>query len=246
MKRTGKQGMKRTVLGMLLVLPLAAQAQTYSKTETIEYHDDPTLWVLGQVKRTTTNGVETSTTTYGWKALPTQTTQFGKVTQTLTYDSTSAVGTGQLGTLKTVKDGNNNTTTFGSWKRGIPQAISYADGTSQSALVDDRGWITWVEDENDSRTCYTYDAMGRLASTTYTSESAANICDASKWTATTYTWEYRNVAEHGLPAYPLAASQPYGQPSPQHVLRRAVAPGAGALLRRRQRGLQPPDACLGL
>ena len=200
MKRTGKQGMKRTVLGMLLVLPLAAQAQTYSKTETIEYHDDPTLWVLGQVKRTTTNGVETSTTTYGWKALPTQTTQFGKVTQTLTYDSTSTVASGQLGTLKTVKDGNNNTTTFGSWKRGIPQAISYADGTSQSALVDDRGWITWFEDENDSRTCYTYDAMGRLASTTYTSESAANTCDASKWTATTYTWEYRNVAEHGLPA----------------------------------------------
>jgi len=192
--------MKRTVLGMLVALPLAAQAQTYSKTETIEYHDDPTLWVLGQVKRTTTNGVETSTTTYGWKALPTQTTQFGKVTQALTYDSTSAVGTGQLGMLKTVKDGNNNTTTFGSWKRGIPQAISYADGTSQSALVDDRGWITWVEDENDSRTCYTYDAMGRLASTTYTSESAANTCDASKWTATTYTWEYRNVAEHGLPA----------------------------------------------
>jgi len=185
---------------MLVALPLAAQAQTYSKTETIEYHDDPTLWVLGQVKRTTTNGVETSTTTYGWKALPTQTTQFGKVTQALTYDSTSAVGTGQLGMLKTVKDGNNNTTTFGSWKRGIPQAISYADGTSQSALVDDRGWITWVEDENDSRTCYTYDAMGRLASTTYTSESAANTCDASKWTATTYTWEYRNVAEHGLPA----------------------------------------------
>ncbi len=200
MKRTGKQGMKRTVLGMLLALPLAAQAQSYSKTETIEYHDDTALWVLGQVKRTTTDGVETSSTSYGWKALPTQTTQFGKVTQTVTYDSTSAVGTGQLGTLKTVKDGNNNTTTFGSWKRGIPQSITYADGNSQSASVDDRGWITWVEDERDSRTCYTYDAMGRLASATYTSESAANTCDASKWTVTNYTWEYRNVAEHGLPA----------------------------------------------
>ena len=200
MKRTGKQEMKRAVLAVLLAVPLVAQAQTYSKTETIEYHDDTTLWVLGQVKRTTTNGVETSRTDYGWKALPWKTYAFGKLQQTYSYDNTSAVGTGQLGTLKTVTDGNNNVTTFGSWKRGIPQSIGYADGTSQSALVDDRGWITWVEDENDSRTCYTYDAMGRLASTTYTSESAANTCDTSKWTATNYTWEYRNVAEHGLPA----------------------------------------------
>ncbi|MGS1078415.1 RHS repeat domain-containing protein [Pseudoxanthomonas beigongshangi] len=175
-------------------------AGSASRVVAEEFHDDWATWVLGQVKRTTTNSVETSATTYGWKALPTQTTQFGKITQALTYDSTSTVASGQLGTLKTVKDGNNNTTTFGSWKRGIPQTISYADGTSQSALVDDRGWITWVEDESDSRTCYTYDTMGRLASTTYTSESAANTCDASTWTATNYTWEYRNVAEHGLPA----------------------------------------------
>ncbi|MGX5731972.1 RHS repeat protein, partial [Pseudoxanthomonas beigongshangi] len=192
--------MKRTMLAVLLVLPLAAQAQSYSKTETIEYHDDTTLWVLGQVKRTTTNGVETSRTDYGWKALPWKSYAFGKLQQTYAYDNTSAVNTGQLGTLKTVKDGNNNTTTFGSWKRGIPQSITYADGNSQSAFVDDRGWITWVEDERDSRTCYTYDAMGRLASATYTSESAANTCDASKWTVTNYTWEYRNIAEHGLPA----------------------------------------------
>lgn len=53
MKRTGKQGMKRTVLGMLLALPLAVQAQTYSKTETIEYHDNTTSWVLWQSAKVT-------------------------------------------------------------------------------------------------------------------------------------------------------------------------------------------------
>lgn len=199
MKRTGKQGMKRTVLSVLVALPLAVQAQTYSKTETIEYHDDTTLWVLGQVKRTTTDGAETKRVDYGWKALPWKTYAFGKLQQTFSYDNTSAVGTGQLGTLKTVKDGNNNTTTFGSWKRGIPQAISHADGTSQSALVDDRGWITWVEDENDSRTCYTYDAMGRLASTTYPSETAASTCDTSKWAKTTQSFAPSAVGRYGLP-----------------------------------------------
>lgn len=94
----------------------------HGKTETLEYQDDTTLWVLGQVKRTTTDGVETSRTTYGWKALPTQSFSFGKLRQTLTYDSTSAVASGQLGTVKTVADGNSNVTTLGSWKRGIPQS----------------------------------------------------------------------------------------------------------------------------
>nr|WP_295382579.1 RHS repeat-associated core domain-containing protein [Pseudoxanthomonas sp.] len=194
--------MKRTVLGMLLALPLAAQAQTYSKTETIEYHDDTTLWVLGQVKRTTTNGVETGSTTYGWKALPTQTTQFGKVMQTLAYDSTSTVASGQLGTLKTVKDGNNNTTTFTNWKRGIPQTITYADSSAQSAVVNNHGWIESVTDENGYKTCYTFDAMGRLASITPPSETTANACDTSEasWKKTLLTFQPVAVAEYGIPA----------------------------------------------
>lgn len=202
MKRTGKQGMKRTLLGMLLALPLAAQAQTYSKTETIEYHDDTTLWVLGQVKRTTTNGVETSRTDYGWQALPWKTYAFGKLQQTYSYDNTSAVGTGQLGTLKTVTDGNNNVTTFGSWKRGIPQAITHADSSTQSAVVNNNGWIDAVTDENGYKTCYTYDTMGRLASITYPSETTANACDTTEttWKKTLLTFQPVAVAEYGIPA----------------------------------------------
>ena len=190
--------MKRTLLGMLLALPLAAQAQTYSKTETIEYHDDTTLWVLGQVKRTTTNGVETSRTDYGWQALPWKTYAFGKLQQTYSYDNTSAVGTGQLGTLKTVTDGNNNVTTFGSWKRGIPQSIAYADSSTQSAVVNNHGWIDAVTDENGYKTCYTYDTMGRLASITYPSETTANACDTTEatWKKTLLTFQPVAVAEY--------------------------------------------------
>jgi len=212
MKRTGKQGMKRTVLGVLLALPLAAQAQSWSRTETITYHDNPTLWVLGQTAKVTCvapaectpswapTGIVVSETGYDTLARPVTVKAYGKLTQTLTYDTTSTVASGQLGTLKTAKDGNNNTTTFANWKRGIPQSITYADNSTQSAVVNNNGWIDSVTDENGYKTCYTYDTMGRLASTTYPSETAANTCDGSTWTATTYTWEYRNVAEHGLPA----------------------------------------------
>ena len=197
----GVHGMKRSILAALLAWPLLVQAQTYTKTETIEYHDDSTLWVLGQVKRTTTNGVETSSTTYGWKALPWKSYVFGKLQQTLSYDSASAVTTGQLGTLKTAMDGNNNVTTFGSWKRGIPQIITYADSTTQSAVVNNNGWIDSVTDENGYTTCYAYDAMGRLASIAYPSE-AANACDVAEasWKKTLLTFQQVAVAEYGIPA----------------------------------------------
>ncbi|WP_203321529.1 RHS repeat domain-containing protein [Pseudoxanthomonas beigongshangi] len=205
--------MKRTVLGMVLALPLVAQAQSWSRTETITYHDNPTVWVLGQTAKVicvapaectpswAPTGIVMSETTYDTLARPVTVKSFGKLTQTLTYDTTSTVASGQLGTLKTVKDGNNNVTTFGNWKRGIPQAITHADSTSQSAVVDDRGWIDSVTDENGYKTCYTYDTMGRLASITYPSESAANACDTTEasWKKTLLTFQPVAVVEYGIP-----------------------------------------------
>lgn len=184
----------------LLSLPWVAHAQTYSKTETIEYHDDPALWVMGQVKRTTTNGIETSRADYGWKALPWKTYSFGKLQQTLSYDSTSAVASGQIGMLKTVADGNNNVTTLSSWKRGVPQSIQYPatpespTGATQSAIVNDNGWITSVTDENGFTTSYGYDAMGRMASIVYPTG------DSTAWNTVTMAFQQINTDEHGLPA----------------------------------------------
>jgi len=214
MKRTGKQGMKRTVLGLLLILPLAAQAQSWSRTETITYHDNPTLWVLGQTAKVTCvapvectpswapTGIVVSETTYDAFAMPVTVKAYGKVQQTLTYNSTSTVASGQLGTLRWAKDGNNNTTTFTNWKRGIPQSIAYADGTTQSAVVNNHGWIDSVTDENGYTTCYTYDTMGRLASITPPSETAANACDTGEasWKKTLLSFQQVAVAEYGISA----------------------------------------------
>ncbi|MGN6150443.1 MAG: RHS repeat-associated core domain-containing protein [Lysobacteraceae bacterium] len=128
------------------------------KTDVTEYQDDFALWVLGQHKRgyNSETGVTESEVTYNAMALPWKVYRFGKLQQTLTYNAD--------GTLATAADGAGNTATYSGWKRGIPQSILNPDATTQSATVDDNGWITSVTDENGYVTGYGYDAMGRMAS----------------------------------------------------------------------------------
>ncbi len=204
---------------LLACLPVAGQAQTYSRIEAIEYHDDPALWVMGQTKKVTCvqsvpeheycdNGADSvmEQTEYGWKALPWKRYRFDKLEQRFSYDNTSALDSGQLGTIKTVLDGNSNVTTVSNWKRGIPQSIKYpatpeaASGATQTAVVDNNGWLTSVTDETGSRTCYAYDAMGRITSVTYPSEAAANTCNTTTWAATTASFAKSASAKYGLAA----------------------------------------------
>jgi YD repeat-containing protein len=91
------------------------------------------------------------------------------------------------------------------WKRGTPQTLTYPAtpespaGSTQSAVVNDDGTIASVTDELGSKTCYGYDAGGRLSSITYPSETAANTCDTSKWAKTTLTFAPVAATEYGLP-----------------------------------------------
>lgn len=196
------------LLGITLSFPLAGHAQSYTKTQTIEYHDDFSTWVLGQVSRTTLNGIETSRADYGWMAMPWKTYSFGKLTQTLIYDSTSLASSGQLGTIKTLSDGNNNIIALGAWKRGIPQTITFpatpdsSSGAIQSAVVNDFGWITSVTGETGSKSCYSHDAMGRLTEIVYPSEAAVATCDEAQtyWKKTSLTFQPIAAAEYGVPA----------------------------------------------
>lgn len=200
----------------VMLFALQANAQAYSRIETITYHDNTTKWVVGQTASvictvsvpasTACNGDVVYQTTYDTTyALPTQIKAFGKIQQTLAYDTASSVVSGQRGTLKTSKDGSNNVTTYTNWKRGVPQLITYPATTdqpvpaTQRAVVNDAGWITSVNDENNSKTCYGYDAMGRINKITYPSETA-NVCDESKWASTTITFKAGNPESYGMPA----------------------------------------------
>jgi RHS repeat-associated protein len=216
-KKTARSIPRRAWLVAALLaclLPLGAQAQTvtYEKTEQIVYENNKTAWVIGQVKSVicaaaiptsaACNGDVVAETSYdAATALPLQTKAFGKIQQTLTYNLTTGT---QDGTLATVKDGNNNITTLSNWKRGIPQTITHPATTdqptpvSESAVVNNDGTIASVTDETQSKTCYGYDAMGRINLITYPSETA-NVCDESKWTATTVTFQDGNAAAYGVP-----------------------------------------------
>lgn len=173
----------------------------FSKDETTTYYNDTDLWVLGQVESSATNGIETMRTEFGWKALPWRLYEFGNLKSTFSYYTG-----GTPGSLSSVTDGNGNSTLLGGWKRGIPQTITFPATDDQpysetrKAVVSDSGWITSINDENDSKTCYTYDAMGRLTGITYPSEAAANTCNTSTWAKTTQSFAFVTSAEYGIPA----------------------------------------------
>lgn len=205
---TKKTRLARTLLAAGLLVTASAQAQTVltTKTETITYSDNTTKWVIGQTATVTcvapttvlptgcgAAGTVISATTFdATTAMPLTTSAFGKLQTTATYNTD--------GTLATIKDGLNHTTTFSNWYRGIPRAIQYADATSQSAEVDSNGWLTSVTNEVGAKTCYTYDAMGRLASITYPSESQTDTCDISKWAATSRSFVPVASTEYGIAA----------------------------------------------
>jgi RHS repeat-associated protein len=174
----------------------------YSKVDGTAYHDNLAKWVLGQVASSTTNSITASSTTFdATTALPLKTYAFGKLQQTLTYNAD--------GTLASVSDGRDaslDTTIFlSSWKRGIPQTITFPatppdqpSAVNRSALVNGFGEITSVTDENGYATTYNYDDMGRLKTITYPLETEP-VGNPPIWNSTTAVFDNVGAAVYGLP-----------------------------------------------
>jgi hypothetical protein len=177
----------------------------WSRTETTAYHDNLSLWVLGQVARVTVDeagpnglggGMVSMETGYNTQALPAWSKRFGRLQQHLTYHAD--------GTLATVTDARGHVTTASHWKRGIPQTIRHPAtdeapaGAVESATVDDNGWITSITDETGAKTCYGHDPMGRIASIVHPSDTQPGVCDTSAWNPVAMTFEKIAVAAHGL------------------------------------------------
>ncbi|MCD9033664.1 RHS repeat protein [Luteimonas sp. Y-2-2-4F] len=183
---------KRWLWLCAFLLPLAAQAQTYTKTETIEYHDNLSRWVLGQPSKLTVNGIVASETLYDSRAQPTTLREFGRTTQTLTYHPD--------GTVATVADGRGHVTTLSGWKRGVPQTVRHPatpeapNGATRSAVVNDAGWITRVTDENGFATNYQHDAMGRIT------RIVQPTGDSVAWHDSVFTFSRATAPAYGIPA----------------------------------------------
>jgi hypothetical protein len=126
-----------------------------SRTEVTTYSDNLAKWVLGQVGTVTSGGKTMVENSYNpSSALLQGVKNFGLQQQTMTYYAD--------GTLATKADGLGQTTTFTNYKRGIPQNARYADGSTESAQVNNDGTIDWIVDANSFKTSFGYDPMGRL------------------------------------------------------------------------------------
>lgn len=155
--------------------------------ETHYFQNDTNLWVLGlplQLINVATGAMEWANTYASSNETLLSHSRFGLQLMAYTYKSN--------GNLASFTDGNSHTTTLDSYKRGIPQAISYPDGTSQSLSVDDFGQIRSITDQASSTTSYSYDAVGRLTGITYPTG------DEQSWLPTTFAYDFVTGTERGI------------------------------------------------
>jgi YD repeat-containing protein len=153
------------------------------RRELTTYKDILDKWILGQVEKVTESTSNTIPVLNEYDPINgalKKVTRFGRVDQSMTYYAD--------GTLATKKDGLNQTTTFGNYKLGLARAVLYADGSGESAEVNNIGLIEWTKDPVDLTTRYGYDTVGRMASITHPDNVPA-------WTGTTlktvqsWSWE---------------------------------------------------------
>jgi YD repeat-containing protein len=157
-----------------------------ARDERTDLLNDTPHWVLGLPQRTYsyTTGEEVSRNVYDPNSLTlTERYRFGRKVMGYSFN-----GQGLLGSFT---DGNGKTTSLSNYKRGIPQSISYPDGTSQSITVDDLGQIASVTNQASATTSYGYDAVGRLARIDYPAG------DSVAWAPKTFQYVYVG-AERGV------------------------------------------------
>jgi YD repeat-containing protein len=152
-----------------------------SLTEATSYADFPSLWTLGQIDQVTSNGLAAVDNDYdNSNGTLLNVKKFGVQQASYTYYTN--------GTLKTQADGAGNTTTYSNWYRGMPQNVAYPTGSSESAVVDQHGWVSSWTNAASYTTSYAYDGMGRLASST----------TPAGWTGTTIAFSPIAIDEYGI------------------------------------------------
>ncbi|MDQ1835504.1 RHS repeat-associated core domain-containing protein [Massilia sp. CCM 9029] len=149
-----------------------------SIVEKMVYHDNKTKWVLGQLESLTEMGTGKIVIQNGYNPITANletVKRFGNLADTYSYNLD--------GTLATSKDGKNQITSFGNYKRGLPRLTTYANKTSESRAVNDIGLITSITNAASYTTTYGYDIVGRLALIT------PPVDDSVQWTPTKISYE---------------------------------------------------------
>ncbi|MDO9073102.1 MAG: RHS repeat-associated core domain-containing protein [Rubrivivax sp.] len=163
----------------------------YQRMESTVYWDKPDKWILGQRASLTVSGgglpqaVLTESISYDpVKAWPIARSVNGRPDQTFDFHAD--------GTLKWIRDGAGQQTSYGDYKRGLARLIAYADGKSERVDVSDIGLVTAWTNAAGTTMQYGYDAMGRLNRVDYPPETGLN------YHATTIGFQQMPAADKGL------------------------------------------------
>lgn len=159
-----------------------------SKTELMQYSDDTTQWVLGQltsVADVASGQIEQAITYHPTTRLIATRSKFGQLVGSLTWNAN--------GTLATAKDGKNNTTSLSNYKAGNPQRVDFADATYETGVFNDFGWLTSMTNARGYSSSFAYDNIGRLTGVT------PPTGDTVAWAGTTLTFTPLTTAIYGVP-----------------------------------------------
>ena len=126
--------------------------QSGSIIELTDYSHNKSKWILGLVKTRTVNGKEILSLSYDTAGNKILETRMGSQFKRYRWSGSR---------LKAERNGGNETTSFKSHKRGIPQKTTFANGAVVLKEVDDNGWVTKITKPSGYVEEYTYDMAGR-------------------------------------------------------------------------------------
>ncbi len=111
-------------------------------------------WILDLTAKLTENGKEIRSYTHDANGKVILETRYGSQYQRTSWYSD--------GSRAAVRDGNNNTTKFENYKRGIAQKTTKPSGAILKKVVDANGWITSETDARGYTEIFSLDKMGRV------------------------------------------------------------------------------------
>ena len=152
---------------------------TPRKTVTV-YEHNKSKWVLSLPKKLTVNSRTVQENVYDSLGRKASEKRNGALFATYGYHSD--------GSFHWAKDANNRAFYASNYKRGVPQKVTRANGTSVYQYVDDFGRISSIIDANGNKVDYHRDSMGRLRT--------VDLPDS--WASVTHSYNFGGTPTHTI------------------------------------------------
>ncbi|MBO9489465.1 hypothetical protein J7384_03725 [Endozoicomonas sp. G2_1] len=152
---------------------------TARKTVTV-YEHNKSKWVLSLPRKLTVNSRTVQENVYDSLGRKTSEKRNGALFATYGYHSD--------GSFHWAKDANNRAFYASNYKRGVPQKVTRANGTSVYQYVDDFGRISSIIDANGNKVDYHRDSMGRLRT--------VDLPDS--WASVTHSYNFGGTPTHTI------------------------------------------------